>query len=134
MARFILNEDLNTIYKNPLVRNSPNRNPYNSSQYNSSNPHNINSIDRSPIIGNNHTQGENEDPDNIQTTSSFKALTEPTESESQKGSSQQESSPGFHQVIGNKSNLLDLGKENLLNGIILSEILGKPRAKRGFRR
>jgi hypothetical protein len=33
-----------------------------------------------------------------------------------------------------KYNIIDINPKNILSGIILSEILGKPRAKRGFHR
>jgi hypothetical protein len=33
-----------------------------------------------------------------------------------------------------KHNVIDINPKNILSGIIFSEILGKPRAKRGFHR
>jgi hypothetical protein len=54
-----------------------------------------------------------------------------------RGSGQEAASDVFPADPGKsdlKYNIIDINPKNILSGIIFSEILGKPRAKRGFHR
>jgi len=102
--RFILDKNWDITYRNPFNINPPGTENHTS----------------------NEQEGGHEEPDDIQTVSSDTA---PTKSEPEK-----ENDLYFHRSTDDKCSFLDLGKESLLKGIILSEILGKPRAKRGFGR
>jgi hypothetical protein len=95
MAKFILDENLNMIYRNPFSKDS-------------------------------NAPSKRENPDNVQSASSH-TVAAGTES-------QKESNSGSYKAMDTNYNFFDLDKNSLLKGIILSEILGKPRAKRGFRR
>ncbi|HHW49568.1 MAG TPA: hypothetical protein GXX14_13280 [Clostridiaceae bacterium] len=108
-AKFLLDENLDLIYKNLY------RNPVYTGQF-------AGNLSKK----NDQAPDENEEQDNDQPASSG---LEAMESELQK-----EDDLYSHGAMENKYVFLDLNKESLLKGIILSEILGKPRAKRRFGR
>jgi hypothetical protein len=49
---------------------------------------------------------------------------------SQEGNTDIENSPIYNEEIGINKKLFDLNTENILKGIIFSEILGKPKSKK----
>jgi len=134
MAKFYLNDNLNMIYKNMLNNNTfNNRNIFNSNMINRNIP-NRNPSDRKPSLNNSQVFSEHGGSKNDQTSASSYAAPASSEPQNDRRSYIQKRDSHISEAMDNECDFLDFNKESILKGIILSEILGKPRAKRGFRR